>query len=197
MKKLPFFLISVVSGCCLFNTASFAGHYTARGDFVSTSKENLGKVGDWMQFIIPLSALAYSVAIDDWDGVKQLGYATGSTMGATYLLKYTTQEERPSEPEDHKGHTFPSGHTAISFAGAGYWQRRYGWYAGVPAYVLAGLVGYSRVVTKSHNWLDVGVGAALGIGANMLFTSKYVGTGTNVSLQPTDGGAYLHFNTKF
>lgn len=188
--------VGVVAGIMTAGSA-FAGYYTQRGDYISTSKETMGKIGDWMQFVIPLSALAYSVAIDDWEGVRQLGYSTASTMGATYLLKYTTQEERPSQPEGHKGHTFPSGHTAISFAGAGYWQRRYGWWFGAPAYAAATFVGYSRVATKNHNWADVGVGAALGIGANMLFTSKYNKTGVNVSVSPTDGGAYLGFNTKF
>lgn len=181
----------------LFTCPLYAGHYTGRGDYISTSKETIGKIGDWTQFIIPLAAVAYSSAIQDWDGLKQLGYSTAGTMGVTYLLKYSTQEERPSQPEGHKGHTFPSGHTAISFAGAGYWGQRYGWMFGVPAYAAAAFVGYSRVVTKNHNWTDVAVGAALGVGANLLFTSKYNKTGTSVSVSPTDGGAYLNFHTRF
>ena len=177
--------------------AAFAGHYTARGDYISTAKERIGDVGDVMQFVVPLSAAVYSMAIGDWQGLKQLGYSTGSTLGATYLLKFTTLEERPSQPEGSKGHTFPSGHTAMAAAGAGYWQRRYGWLAGIPAYAAMGFVGYSCVVTKNHNWLDVGAGAALGIGANMIFTSRYNNEQTNITLSPTDGGAYLSFSTKF
>src|SRR5437868_2826908 len=41
--------------------------------------------------------------------------ALGRTLLATYTLKYSIAEERPNGNDSH---SFPSGHTSISFAGA-------------------------------------------------------------------------------
>ncbi len=182
------------------NAFFFNGTYdytTERGDRVGSTAAFMGEMGDWIQILLPLSALAYSTYIGDYEGVKQLGYSVGSTWAATEVLKYTIQEERPNAPEGSKGHSFPSGHTSFAFSGAGYWQRRYGWAVGAPMYALASFVGYSRVRVKMHNWSDVAAGAALGIGFNYLFTDRYNNETTSVSITPTDGGAYLGFRTKF
>jgi membrane-associated phospholipid phosphatase len=58
--------------------------------------------------------------------------------------------------------SFPSGHTAAAFAFATGVGRELGW-AGPPLYVLAALVGYSRVHTGVHYPLDVIVGALAGV----------------------------------
>ena len=176
----------------------FDGGYeytTARGYVVGRSAATMGEFGDWIQILLPASAFIYSASIDDWQGTKQLAYSVGSTWATTEVLKITIQEERPHAPEGTKGRTFPSGHTSFAFAGAAYWQRRYGWEIGVPMYAAAAFVGYSRVRVKMHNWTDVAVGAALGIGFNLLFTDRY--DNTSISVVPTDGGAYLRFNTRF
>ena len=153
--------------------------------------------GDYIQLALPLSALAYSMFISDWQGVGQLAYATTSTVIATEILKRTIDEERPYQDENASGRSFPSGHTSFAFAGAGYWQMRYGWYVGAPMYAAAAFVGYSRNFSHMHNWTDIAAGAALGIGFNILFTSRYIPDGTNISVSPTDGGAMLRFNTVF
>ncbi len=178
----------------------FDGHYdytTERGHRVGSTAAFMGELGDWFQILLPLSALAYSTYIGDYEGVKQLGYSVGSTWATTEILKRTIQEERPNAPEGEKGQSFPSGHTSFAFSGAAYWQRRYGWAVGAPMYAVASFVGYSRVRVKMHNWSDVAAGAALGIGFNYLFTDRYNNETTSVSLTPTDGGAYLGFRTKF
>ena len=154
------------------------------------------RAGDWGQLAIPISAAIYSAVIGDWNGAGQLAMSYGSTAAATYALKYTIREERPYEPEGAKGTTFPSGHTSSAFAGAGYWQRRYGWHIGAPMYAAAAFVGYSRVRTGWHNWLDVGTAAAIGIGFNYLFATRYA-PDAQISVQPTDGGAYLSFIQRF
>jgi len=176
----------------------FDGTYeytTARGHVVGKPAATMGEIGDWLQILLPASAFIYSTAIGDWQGNKQLAYSVGSTWATTEILKVTIQEERPHSPEDTKGRTFPSGHTSFAFSGAAYWQRRYGWEIGVPMYAAAAFVGYSRVRVKMHNWSDVAVGAALGIGFNLLFTDRY--DVTSISVAPTDGGAYMRFRTRF
>lgn len=194
--------VFVVLGCFLFSSHAdaffFDGTYdytTGRGDRVGSSAATIGEIGDWLQILLPVSALVYSTAIGDWEGDRQLLYSVGSTWATTEILKSTIREERPNALEGEKGKSFPSGHTSFAFSGAAYWQRRYGWYIGAPMYAAAAFVGYSRVRVKMHNWSDVAVGAALGIGFNILFTDRY--ENTSISVVPTDGGAYLNFHTRF
>ena len=63
---------------------------------------------------------------------------------------------------------FPSGRTAISFSAAEFMRKRYGWEYGLPAYVLAGMVGYSRVRAHEHYFRDVFAGAVIGVATGNL-----------------------------
>jgi membrane-associated phospholipid phosphatase len=77
----------------------------------------------------------------------------------TEVLKVTVRRERP-DGSDNK--SFPSGHTSNAFALAAVAERHYGWKVGVPGYLLAGLVGASRVEQDRHWLSDVVAGATLG-----------------------------------
>ncbi|MCL2758349.1 MAG: phosphatase PAP2 family protein [Alphaproteobacteria bacterium] len=187
MKRFLFIAIAI----SLFATGgAFGNRGTARNN-------DFARAGDIGQFAIPFSALLYTAVIGDWQGAKQFGFSTTSTLAVTYALKYTVRAERPYQDKGAKGHSFPSGHTAFAFAGAGYWQRRYGWWVGVPMYAAASAVGYSRVFSRNHNWADVVAGAAIGTGFNYLFTTRYVPKGTQIAAVPTEGGAMLRFNSTF
>ena len=113
-------------------------------------------------------ALGKSVADQDWKGAEELGLSVGSTALLTTGLKYAIPEERPDH-SDNK--SFPSGHTSLSFAAAGYLQKRYGWQWGLPATLVASVVGLSRVESKDHHWYDVVAGAALGEATAYFFTT--------------------------
>jgi membrane-associated phospholipid phosphatase len=80
-------------------------------------------------------------------------------FGYTGLLKVAVGRERPNG-QDNK--SFPSGHASNSFALAAVAERHYGWKVGVPAYLVAGLVGASRLEQDKHYLSDVVAGAALG-----------------------------------
>jgi membrane-associated phospholipid phosphatase len=80
-------------------------------------------------------------------------------FGYTELLKLAVGRERPNGQDDK---SFPSGHTSNSFALAAVVERHYGWKLGVPAYLVAGLVGASRIQQDKHYLSDVVAGAALG-----------------------------------
>lgn len=80
-------------------------------------------------------------------------------FGYTELVKVAVGRERP-DGSDHK--SFPSGHTSNAFALASVAERHYGWKLGVPAYLLAGVVGASRIQQEKHYLSDVVAGATLG-----------------------------------
>jgi membrane-associated phospholipid phosphatase len=89
--------------------------------------------------------------------------------GATYGLKRVFPQDRP----DASGpHSFPSGHASVSFAAAAALENRYGWKAGVPAFIVATFVSVARVEARKHQWHDVAAGAALGTGIGLLLTSR-------------------------
>ncbi|MDA1185910.1 MAG: phosphatase PAP2 family protein [Acidobacteria bacterium] len=84
----------------------------------------------------------------------------------TRSLKFIPRA-RPYQMEARTGHgSFPSGHTSASFATATVVQRRFGWRAGLPAYVLASYVGISRL-HRNHYLSDVAFGAGLGVAAGL------------------------------
>ena len=154
--------------------------------------------GDFLEAAIPLSALLWNMWIQDYEGARQLGWAWTSTILTTRGLKYAVGRPRPWQDPDERGTSFPSGHTASAFAGAAHWQMRHGWAVGAPMYAAAAFVGYSRIHANMHRWDEVFVGAGLGIGFNMLFTSRHMPAHTRAHVSPTmNGGAVLNFRTTF
>jgi membrane-associated phospholipid phosphatase len=81
------------------------------------------------------------------------------TFGYAQVIKVAVGRERPSGENDQ---SFPSGHASNAFALATVAERHYGWKIGVPAYVIAGVVGASRIQQDKHYVSDVVAGATLG-----------------------------------
>ncbi len=129
----------------------------------------LTAIGDIGQFLLPTTALVSTYFLHDHEGLIEFSKAYLTSMTTVFLLKPIFNRRRP----DYGYQSFPSGHTASAFAGAGFIQQRYGWQYGVPAYLLGGVVGYSRVASKHHWTSDVIAGGLIGIGANLLFTRRY------------------------
>lgn len=125
--------------------------------------------GDIGQVAIPVVAGAISVLKGDTTGLVQLLKVSGLTLVLVHILKPLDHEVRPNGGSD----SFPSGHTASAFMGAAFLQQRYGWKLGIPAYLLASAVGYSRIDANKHWPIDVLSGAAIAIIANLTFTSRY------------------------
>lgn len=74
-------------------------------------------------------------------------------------MKYAVGRDRP---DGSNSRSFPSGHSAGTFALATVLQRNYGLKVGIPAYAAAGFVAFSRVDGDVHHVSDVVFGAALG-----------------------------------
>jgi membrane-associated phospholipid phosphatase len=80
-------------------------------------------------------------------------------FGYAEAIKYAVRRERPNGDNNQ---SFPSGHASNAFTIATVVERHYGWKLGVPAYVIAGVVGASRIQQDKHYVSDVVAGATLG-----------------------------------
>ncbi len=137
---------------------------------VGGSRKAVRTSGDVLSLVTPAASLATVLILQDWEGLKEGALAGATTLGITYALKYIIKKERPDGSDTH---SFPSMHTSVSFAGAAFIQRRYGWKWGIPAYVLSTYVGWSRVYGKKHDWWDVAAGAIIGAGSSYIFTRPF------------------------
>jgi len=137
---------------------------------IKAQESDVEKAGEILRIALPISALTSTLIFEDEkEGILQAATTFGTTFAAIYLLKRVIDKKRP----DGERYAFPSGHTAIAFSGAAFIQKRYGWKYGIPVYVLAGYVGWSRVYADKHDYWDVLGGAAVGIGCAYLFTKPY------------------------
>lgn len=116
-----------------------------------------------------IGALAFPAAQGDWTGTLQAGGSVGAATLLSLGLKDAFPEMRP-DGSDRK--SFPSSHTATSFAAAASLQNRYGWQVGGAAQLVAAFVGLARVKADKHHWYDVVAGAAIGEASGFLITTR-------------------------
>ncbi len=149
---------------------------------------------DVVAVALPAAALAVTLIERDWTGLKEGVFTAAATAGATLILKYSIKENRPDFSNTH---SFPSGHSAVTFAAATYIGRRYGWKWSIPAYALSTYTAWGRVYGKKHHWWDVAAGAAIGAASAMIFTHPYLRK-HEAALVPTvsetSAGAMLSFS---
>lgn len=126
---------------------------------------------DVIAVALPATALAVTLLERDWEGLKEGALSAAVTAGVTIGLKYLVKEQRP---DFSNRHSFPSGHSAVTFASATYIGRRYGWKWSIPAYALSAYTAWGRVYGKKHHWWDVAAGAAIGAASSMIFTHPYM-----------------------
>lgn len=159
----------------------------------SVAQKRVATSTDVITLAMPVATLAGVLIAKDWKGLVQGVEAGAVTAAATLILKYSIKEQRP---DFSNCHSFPSGHTSVSFATAAFLQRRYGWAFGAPAYALSCYVAWGRVFSKKHHWWDVVAGAAIGAGSAYVFTTPFARK-HNLQMAPvTDGrsiGAYACF----
>ncbi len=87
------------------------------------------------------------------------------TEGIVELTKVVVRRDRPVNPDGshYPGFSFPSGHSAVTFASATVLQQHLGWKAAVPTFTLATYVATSRLHDNRHFASDVVMGAAVGV----------------------------------
>jgi membrane-associated phospholipid phosphatase len=147
----------------------------------SDTNEQIETAGDFFQIAIPLAALGLTYAKDDKEGRKQFAKSGGTTFLTVHALKAAVDKWRPNYSDEN---SFPSGHTAAAFTGAAFLQTRYGSRYGVPGYLLAAFVGYSRIRAENHYSDDVLAGASIAMLSNWLFATPL---DNGVTMAPTFG----------
>jgi len=111
--------------------------------------------------------------------------ATVTSQLLTLAIKQVSNRPRPNGENDH---SFPSGHTSGTFTVASVLDARYGWKAGIPAYLVASFVGYSRVRMQKHFPTDVIAGAVLGTVVGRSFAQAHA-PGKPIAIVPTIGSS--------
>jgi membrane-associated phospholipid phosphatase len=145
------------------------------------------------QVQLGIAASVYTIGLVAHNGATaEVGSALLETQivqsAVTVGLKYAVNRTRPNG-----GHySFPSGHTASSFTTADIVLQRFGWRAGVAAYLAAAYVGASRIAERYHYPSDVVFGAAVGIASARTFRGSFghVAVAVNPITLP-GGGAVL------
>jgi len=110
-------------------------------------------------------------------GHRRTAVAAGQILRAQLVSQSTTEAlkrmTRRRRPDGGSRLSFPSGHTAASFATATVLNEEFGWRVGVLGYLAAGWVAASRVQVERHYLSDVVAGAAIGIiGARAVIEAK-------------------------
>jgi membrane-associated phospholipid phosphatase len=140
--------------------------------------------------VIALTALAIGLPAVHGDSAGAL-QAAGSEAASGLVvagLKQTFPERRPDGSDNN---SFPSGHTAVSFAAAASIYDRQGPGIGIPAFAAASFVGVARVEADKHHWYDCAVGAGIGTAAGLLITNKrYPRNAMVVPWGDTHGGGF-------
>jgi membrane-associated phospholipid phosphatase len=150
------------------------------------ASNTLEKSGDILRILIPAITHGYTYYIDDKDGQNEFHKSFATNIVATYALKYAINKKRPNGKDNH---SFPSGHTSVTFQSATFLHKRYGFKYALPAYIGATLTGYSRVESDNHYTIDVVSGAVLGAISSYYFTTKYKG----VIIEPKVNGHVFGF----
>jgi hypothetical protein len=134
-------------------------------------EKQVDKNGDAVRWAILAAALGSAVFYEEGhEGTIQLFKSFAVSEIITAGLKEITDKTRPN---GHCCESFPSGHASKAFMGATFIHKRYGRKYGIPAYIAATYVGYTRVKADKHYVEDVVAGAAIGILSSYFFTTPY------------------------
>ena len=167
--------------------------------------EILGKFGDaTVQVPVLLALYGYTLYHDD----VELHHFSSSLISAytltglsTVAIKGIVNSDRPSDDWNDGQFGFPSFHTASSFAIAAVIDEYHGPKAGLPAYTLAGLIGWSRIDERDHDLSDVIFGAALGYVVGKAVSGRHLYGDSRVRLfpftHPTEGSTGLMLECPF
>jgi membrane-associated phospholipid phosphatase len=140
------------------------------GCTASRAEIDQDKQSDILALALPVSAYVLTLSNQDREGRWALTKSLALTAISTVVLNAAIDKDSPN---GNSHSAFPSGHASVAFSSAAFLQRRYGWRAGMPAYLAASYVGWLRIDTDNHDYVDVIGGAAVGIASSYLLTKRF------------------------
>lgn len=141
------------------------------GSGIPNAQADTEKAGNVLTLALPAVAFGSSILVEDnHTGSIEFIKEMAADVVVTESLKHVVSKRRP---DGECCDSFPSGHSSVAFASAGFIQRRYGWRYSLPAYIGATYVGYSRVKTDKHDTIDVVAGAVIGMLSSYVFVDRY------------------------
>jgi hypothetical protein len=150
--------------------------------------EVLRQFGEF-QYQVPVIAGVYGMSLwteDEHLHEFSLSLISAYTLSAasTVAIKGITNTQRHTDAYQNGEYGFPSFHTSSTFSIAAVADEYYGWKVGVPAYVLAGLVGWSRIDQREHDLSDVVFGAALGFVIGKTVSAAHIERHSGMQVMP-------------
>lgn len=130
--------------------------------------DNKLTIDDFMQYAPAVSVYVLNnLGVKGKKNLKDRSIVLGNSMVFVFatvpLLKKITKVKRP---DGSNFDSFPSGHTALAFAGAEFLYQEYKnvsvWY-GISGYVVATATGAFRIYNNKHWLTDVAAGAGIGV----------------------------------
>ena len=139
-----------------------AGNFENHRIFQGFTDETLNVIGNPGTHFAT-AGLWYALGAENNDEFnKQRAGTMMTALAITGLSTVGLKAVRDNETPNGKSWAWPSGHTASSFCVASVLDEFYGQKVGIPAYLLAGLVGYRMMDAGDHWASDVVFGATLG-----------------------------------
>jgi membrane-associated phospholipid phosphatase len=138
---------------------------------------------------VPVLAGVYAVSLwTEADHLHEFSKAVLSAYGltafSTVAIKGVTNTSRPTTQFENGHYGFPSYHAASAFTIAAVVEEYYGWQVGLPVYVLAGLVGWSRIDQREHDLSDVLFGSVLGFVIGKSVACAHLERRANLKITP-------------
>lgn len=159
----------------------------------ASSEDDWATASDIGRTALVAWSLGVPLVEGDTDGALQAAGSVGAAGLITFGMKEAFPELRP-DGSDNK--SFPSGHTSVSFAAASSILNRRGAGEGVPALIIASMVGVARIEADKHHWYDVLVGAGLGTASGLLLTRR-LGEGEMVAIGGDSRGVRVSYAARF
>lgn len=116
---------------------------------------------------------------------------------STLAIKAATNTDRPSDSWNDGEYGFPSAHVSLSFAIAATVEEYYGPRAGIPAYLTASLIGWSRIDERDHDLSDVVFGAVLGYAIAKSVAGKELRNDSRIRMFPWTDPVANTYGTMF
>ncbi|MBW8041569.1 MAG: phosphatase PAP2 family protein [Planctomycetes bacterium] len=141
------------------NIAEHFERHSAFHGFADETFNFLGHPG----FHFAATGLWYGLSAESQDEFnRERAWTMMTALSVTGLVTVGLKGIRDNDTPNEKSWAWPSGHTSSSFTVASVLDEFYGPKVGIPAYILAGLVGYRMADTGDHWASDVVFGATLG-----------------------------------